>query len=254
MLTRLAPTPSGYLHKGNAFSFLLTERYAQQTGSKILLRIDDMDTERKRPEYVQDIFDSLHWLGIEWHTGPKDAADFEDNWSQRYRLPLYNAAIKKLVAENKVYACSCSRKQIREKRHCDCESKKIPVNMPDTSLRMQVKRSTGENDSFIIRRRDGLPAYQLFSLIDDLHFRVTAIIRGEDLLDSTAMQHSLALQLGEDAFSGIKFIHHPLLTDENGHKLSKSESALSLKAMRENGMKANELRSHFAAWCSDNHF
>src|ERR1041385_4535604 len=184
MLTRLAPTPSGYLHEGNAFSFLLTERYAKQTGSKILLRIDDMDAERKRPEYVQDIFDSLHWLGIEWQPGPKDIIDFEESWSQRHRLSLYNDAIKKLVAENKVYACACSRKQLSEKGHCDCEIKNIPVDTPGTALRMRIE----EKDSFIIRRRDGLPAYQLFSLIDDLHFNITTIIRGEDLRDSTCIQ------------------------------------------------------------------
>ena len=262
MLTRLAPTPSGYLHPGNAFSFLLTEQYAKQAKGGILLRIDDMDTGRKRPEYVKDIFDSLEWLGIEWQLGPKDPDDFEANWSQQHRLALYENAIQRLQEDQKIYACTCSRKTLQKNNtRCSCESKQIPFGTPDTALRLSVKENTLVHFSdglhqqvnlydtigpFTIRRRDGIPSYQLASLCDDLHFKVTDIIRGKDLLNSTAAQIFLAAQLGEKIYS--RFVHHPLVTDEKGQKLSKSESALSLKAMRENGMTATEVRSRFHEW------
>lgn len=268
MLTRIAPTPSGYLHTGNAFSFLLTEQLAKFHNGKILLRIDDSDAERKRPEYVQDIFDSLHWLGIEWQNGPKDAQDFETHWSQRHRLPLYEREITKLIAEEKVYACSCSRKQLQENGRCFCETKQLLLDTPDTSLRMKIPQGTTilfsdnngphrinllqETGNFIVRRRDGLPAYHLVSVTDDLHFGVTDIVRGADLFSSTAAQLFLAQQLGEASFSKISFIHHPLLTDEENHKLSKSEGALSLKAQRESGVTAATIRRQFQEWMSTN--
>ena len=264
MLTRIAPTPSGYLHTGNAFSFLLTERLAKLRNGKILLRIDDSDAERKRPEYVQDIFDSLRWLGIEWQEGPRDAHDFEANWSQRHRLPLYEKAIAKLIANEKVFACSCSRKQLQENGRCDCETKNLSPETPDTSLRMKIPQDAilhfsdnngayaidlrKETGNFIVRRRDGLPAYHLVSVVDDLHFGVTDIVRGQDLFASTAAQLFLAQQLGEINFAAIRFLHHPLLTDDNNHKLSKSEGAVSLKAQRESGVSAAILRQQFREW------
>jgi glutamyl-tRNA synthetase len=265
---RLAPTPSGYLHTGNAYAFLLAARLAEKSGTDLLLRIDDSDAERKRPEYIRDVFDSLKWLGINWTLGPKDEMDFEARWSQRHRLLLYNSAIEKLIATGKAFACSCSRRQLQE-RPCDCSEKNIPVDKPDTALRLLVPPATqisfydeqhgkttvdlsAETGSFVIRRRDGIPAYQLISVIDDLHFGVDFIVRGNDLLASTAAQIFLAASLGEKDFAAIKFLHHPLITDESGNKLSKSEGASSLKAMRENGQSSRELIENFYRWCERN--
>lgn len=264
MHTRIAPTPSGFLHIGNAFSFLLTQRLAQKQEGKILLRIDDSDADRKRPEYVQDIFDSLHWLGIEWQEGPRDPEDFENNWSQKNRVALYDEAIAKLRLHKHVFACSCSRKQLQEQIPCECRSKNIPYDTPETALRLYVPEGTEVEftdehlgmqqvrldetvGSFVIRRRDGIPAYQLISLIDDLHFGIDYIVRGADLLTSTAAQLFLAEKLGGNHFYTTKFFHHLLLPDEHGQKLSKSEGALSLKSMRENGMRREDILQQLAS-------
>lgn len=264
MLTRIAPTPSGFLHIGNAFSFLLSEYLAKENKGDILLRIDDLDAERKRPEYVQDIFDSLHWLGIEWQKGPRDADDFETNWSQKTRMHLYENAIRDLITTGTVFACTCSRKDLQEKGNCDCREKNIPTETKDTALRIFVPESTlvsvnGEKihlykatGHFVVRRRDGIPAYQLSSLVDDLHFGIDCIVRGNDLLHSTAAQIFLAKILHKPAFEKIRFVHHPLLKDDSNEKLSKSAGAVSLKTKRESGITASAIREQFANWLNEN--
>jgi glutamyl/glutaminyl-tRNA synthetase len=112
--TRIAPTPSGFLHEGNAFAFILTAALAQVYGASILLRVDDLDNDRKRPEYVDDLFQTLHWLGVDWKEGPTDANDLEQRWSQMHRIPLYEAALERLREKGLVYACGCSRKELSE--------------------------------------------------------------------------------------------------------------------------------------------
>lgn len=232
--TRIAPTPSGYLHPGNAASFLLTQLLAQKFGAKILLRIDDGDAQRYRSLYAQHIFDSLAQLNIEYNEGPRNVADLEKVWSQRYRLPLYEAALEKLINNNQVFACICSRTVVV----CDCEEKHLPFETTGSALRLRTTeaslqvRTLNEKlitaslppamKNFIVRKRDGLPAYQLCSVVDDLYFGVDLVVRGEDLWDSTLAQLQLAHALGDDRFAKICFVHHPLLLDERGEKLSKS--------------------------------
>jgi glutamyl-tRNA synthetase len=259
---RIAPTPSGYLHLGNAFSFLLARRLADKNGDKLLLRIDDLDSERIRQEYVDDIFESLDWLGIRWETGPKDADDFRRHWSQHIRMEEYRKVIAGLISEKKVFACRCTRKTIPSSGTYPgtCENLDIPYDTVDTALRIRVPSSAEIlfNDacsgterialgnclgSFIIRRRDGVPAYQLASLVDDRLFGVTYVVRGRDLLESTAAQLFLAGALGYDHFCTNRFLHHELLPDENGMKLSKSEGSYSLKSMRTEGVTAAEIRN-----------
>lgn len=264
MLTRIAPTPSGFLHIGNAFSFLLSEHFAKKKNGEIFLRIDDLDAERKRPEYVQDIFDSLHWLGIEWQQGPLNATDFETSWSQKNRMQLYENAIRELIASGTVFACSCSRKELQEKGNCNCRERQISPDTKDTAIRIFVPENTviGVNGEqidlfrstghFVVRRRDGIPAYQLSSLIDDLHFGIDFIVRGNDLLHSTAAQIFLAQILRKSEFEKNRFVHHPLLKDDSNEKLSKSAGALSLKTMRESGITAGEIRERFAKWLNEN--
>ncbi len=260
-MLRIAPTPSGFLHAGNAFSFLLTQRIARKTGQNIFLRIDDLDAARRRPEYIADIFESLNWLGIEWQAGPRDAADFERNWSQTLRREHYNKALQSLIDRKLVFACECSRKNLRAhngRYPAVCQDKKIPPDRPETSLRLLVPAAsriefTDEHSgrqtvdlgrvtgSFVVRRRDGLPAYHLASLIDDITYKITYIVRGVDLLHSTAAQLYLAEKTGDAQFGKIIFLHHELLPDELGRKLSKSEGASSLKAMRNAGMTGEDL-------------
>ncbi|MFN8712219.1 MAG: glutamate--tRNA ligase family protein [Bacteroidota bacterium] len=239
--TRIAPTPSGFLHSGNIYSFQLTAQLAAETGAEILLRIDDLDAARKRPEYVANIFETLHTLGIRWQLGPQTPDDFENNWSQHLRLPLYNETLQQLRQhEGLVYVCTCSRRELDAANGtCNCKNNNLPFDTPDTAWRVAVEPGTviSFNDlqrgkveidlaettgDFVVRRRDGIPAYQIASLTDDVHFGITHIVRGEDLLPSTAAQLFLAEKLGLTSFLQSKFLHHALITDESGLKLSKS--------------------------------
>ena len=246
---RLAPTPSGYLHVGNALNFALNWLAARLGGAGLLLRIDDLDAERKRPEYVQDIFDSLHWLGMDWDEGPRSADDFEKNWSQHLRFPLYFNVLERLRKKGEVFACRKSRKDLAPYGNAyppEFRDQGLSPDDPDVAWRLKTPPGLALRD-FVIRRRDGMPAYQVASVADDLHFGITHIIRGADLADSTDAQRFLASCLNEDKFLKIKFIHHPLVTDEHGEKLSKSAGASSLKALREGGAGADGIFRQAAA-------
>ncbi len=229
---RLAPTPSGFLHAGNALNFTLNWLAARlQPGAALLLRIDDLDADRKRPEYVADIFESLRWLGLDWDEGPVSPENFEANWSQTRRIGLYARALAELQATGLVYACAKSRQDLAPfggHYPIDFRQQNLFLTSPNVAWRMATPPGFPLPD-FIVRRRDGLPAYQLASLVDDLHFGITHVIRGADLQASTAAQQWLARQLGWTAFQEINFLHHPLLTDEQGVKLSKSAGAASLQ-------------------------
>jgi len=249
LLTRIAPTPSGYLHGGNALNFLITQKLAEKEGAGILLRIDDIDGERLRAEYLDDVFRVLRVLGINWDMGPNDSDDFEQNWSQRHRLPLYEALLQKLVATGAVYACGCSRKDLSGHNWGDedhsCRQGHLPLDTPDVAWRLRIPQdqmirfkdglmSEVTVNLFelipdpVIRRRDGIPAYQIASLADDVHFGLGLIVRGEDLLASTALQLHMAQLAGALSFLKVRFYHHPLIKGEDGHKLSKSRMAAPL--------------------------
>ena len=113
MLFRLAPTPSGYLHLGNAVNFVLTWLAARQRGAQLLLRIDDSDTARKRPEYVDDIFRAIDLLGLDYDLGPISSSDFEANWSQRHRYDQYVSTLNSLREAGALYACGLSRRELQ---------------------------------------------------------------------------------------------------------------------------------------------
>lgn len=245
LLTRIAPTPSGYLHAGNGFSFLLTQWLAARLGAGLLLRIDDLDSGRNRPEYVADVFDTLSWLGIQQSHGPANPDDFALNWSQTGRVALYNNYLQELSAAGFTYVCTCSRSM--PANQCRCSTTMLPADTPESCVKLKLRPDTRimvgaqlldlhkEMGDFVLQNRHGKPAYQLASLADDVHFGVTHVVRGMDLLMSTAAQLYLAKLLGLEAFGKVSFYHHPLLTAENGLKLSKSAGASSLKAMREEG-------------------
>src|ERR1700733_11682819 len=110
--TRLAPTPSGFLHLGNILSFSLTASMAAKAGARILLRIDDIDRERTDRRFVEDIFDTLHYMNIPWDEGPKDYEQFQQEYSQLHRMDLYRAAVESLKATGQLFACECSRSDI----------------------------------------------------------------------------------------------------------------------------------------------
>ena len=242
MLFRYTPTPSGFLHLGNGVNFTLTYLLARSLSASILLRIDDLDTDRKRPDYVDDVFHSLDYLGLTYDKGPTGPDDFGRHWSQRHRMPLYEQTLNALVERGQVYATSFSRQQILamgETANEQMRTQRLLLTTIDAAWRVrvntdQVLDSQLIND-FVVRQRSGVPAYQVASLTDDLHFGVTHLVRGDDLRESTAMQRYLAQLLGQESFAQIPAWHHPILTDAAGQKLSKSLGSTSLKVMREAG-------------------
>lgn len=253
--TRIAPTPSGYLHLGNLYAFAVTAALAQKYGARILLRIDDMDRERAEPEYVEDVFETLRFMQIPWQEGPEDARDFEAHFSQRLRLLSYEKVLERLVATGLVYACDCSRKKIETEyggfEGGRCISKKLPLEPglhawrinTDGCKSLRVKSLDGVADvafpndmqHFVIRKKDGFPAYQVCSLADDLAAGCELIVRGQDLWSSTLAQLFLADVLGETAFLQTTFFHHALLTDGQDRKLSKSSGDTSIRFLRLQG-------------------
>jgi glutamyl/glutaminyl-tRNA synthetase len=253
--TRIAPTPSGFLHLGNVLSFSITAALARKGGAKILLRIDDLDQSRVNKDYLQDIFDTLNFLEIPWDEGPKDIKEFETDYSQRHRVSIYRQAIDQLIASKLVFACTCSRKQLSDDRSCNCIEREISAGEKNASLRLITDDGSGvivkcysgeairtvlpeQMHHFVVRRKDGLPAYQLTSVIDDLFYGIDLVIRGVDLWPSTLAQHQLASALGQSNFSDITFDHHPLLLEKSGKKLSKSAGATSVRYLRQSGKTA----------------
>ena len=227
---RIAPTPSGYLHAGNAANFAANALLAN--GGPLLLRIDDLDRARFRPEYLDDVFVVLRWLGIAWTDGPTDAADFAAHWSQDHRLPLYHAALQQLRDQPLVFACPCSRRELAEGGHRHgCLRGDVPPDKPGVAWRIDT-RGTDLHETmpwFAVRKKDGRPSYQLACTVDDYHFGITECARGEDLRDSTQAQALVSDLLGYPALAKrIRFIHHPLIT-EGGTKISKSQGARSVR-------------------------
>lgn len=262
-LTRIAPTPSGFLHLGNAFSFLKTKALAEKHGAKILLRIDDLDRERYRPEYVQDIFETLDFLEIPIDLGPKNLQEFENEWSQIHRMEMYKGALDRLKSTGKLFACDCSRKKIQQLDPSgyylgQCLERRLSLEKAEVAWRMdtsesdfvqfteypdQKKSALIPQDSmfYVVRKKDGIPAYQLTSLQDDLHFGVDLIVRGNDLFPSTLAQLDLARNLGEEKFRQITFQHHPLIKSPKQEKLSKSAGAMSIQYLRNQGKKLRDV-------------
>jgi len=261
--TRLAPTPSGLLHPGNGLNFIMTYAIARAQEGHILLRIDDLDKARCREEYVEDIFHTLDWLGLDYDEGPSGVEDFFQNWSQHTRLEEYANELDNLREANHLFACTCSRRQIREVAPGGgypntCRQLSLNFDGPRTAWRVNAppegrsislhrwKEAVLEEpldnlDAFVVRQKNRLPAYQLASLVDDTRYAINFIVRGADLWESTLAQSYLAQLLGKDTFLQTTFWHHALITDANGQKLSKTKGAGSLKAWRESGKPPEEL-------------
>jgi glutamyl-tRNA synthetase len=263
-LTRFAPTPSGFLHLGNLYSFLVTKVLAEKHDAKILLRIDDLDQERAKEEYVQDIFDTLDFMELSYDLGPKNLEGFESEWSQIHRMEQYQAALEELSEKRLVFACDCSRKKIQEMDSSGyylghCQDRRIPLDRKEAAWRFNaletefVNLKTYPNQlntslvlptdiAFsILRKKDLKPAYQLTSLIDDLHFGIDLIVRGQDLYSSSLAQLALAEKLNKSDFQDITFFHHPILKGPKKKKLSKSDGSTSIKSMRESGKKPKDI-------------
>ncbi len=259
--TRIAPTPSGFLHLGNVLSFAVTAALAKITGAKILLRIDDLDQARVNPEYIQDIFEILDFLQIPYDEGPCDADNFEAAYSQTLRMDRYNLALQKLSDEGLLFACACSRQKISNGIACGCYEKKLPLTTENVSWRLftgdnckaNIKGINGEikeavlptyMKNFVVKKKDHYPAYQLTSVIDDIFYGVDLIVRGQDLCPSTIAQQILAHKLGYgNIFGEIAFYHHALIMETFGKKLSKSAGATSIKYLRASGKTSADIFS-----------
>jgi len=267
---RLAPTPSGYLHLGNALNFGLTWLLARMHGGELRLRIDDLDAARSQPEFVEDVFRSLEWLGLDYEEGPSGPGEQETLFSQRHRLPLYEEAMAKLWKSGKLFACDCSRKSIRHLSPAGlysgtCRNRGLsrtqtqvawriltpaqqPIQWQDLVLGEQSVDLADHMPDFVLRRKDHLPAYQLASLLDDQAYGINFLVRGADLRESTAAQLYVADCLGMDEFRQARFLHHPLLLDERGAKLAKSAGAASLLQLRESGQEPSLVFAHLSRW------
>jgi glutamyl-tRNA synthetase len=263
--TRFAPTPSGWLHVGNALSFIITWLYARSSdGGTIHLRIDDIDGERARDEFIEDIFTGIEWLGLDYDTGPTSVTDFFQNHSQHTRLDLYNAYLNQLKDVGMLFACNCSRKRVHDLPGMlydgHCIPLHIPFEAPDTNWRVKTLKGTSsvsftdvwnthepidlyaEMRHFIVKGKNGRASYQMASVADDVLYNINFIVRGNDLLQSTAAQCYLAgLVPGLQSFTQNKFLLHPLIMGANGEKLSKSKGATALVDMREAGIDASEV-------------
>ena len=258
--SRIVPTPSGYLHIGNAFNFLLTALIVDFKKGKLHLRIDDFDISRSKRKFVEDIFVQLDWLGIEYDSGPTGPDELFSKYSQQLRSDYYFNAIEVIKKNKKIFACECSRSMIRQisnKRTYPgyCREKNIDLGNKNITWRVNVPEGTivnyktffnsiktiNVNDSigdFVIKRRDGLPAYQIISVVEDLEQGINLIVRGKDLLGSTGAQIFIGGCLNGGTLLESVFIHHNLIKNSSGAKISKTYGDLSLKELKKKNQNA----------------
>jgi glutamyl-Q tRNA(Asp) synthetase len=255
--TRFAPSPTGRLHLGHAFSAVLGHARAREHGGRFLLRIEDLDPTRSRPEFVDAIVEDLHWLGIEWDAPPL---------TQSERGRAYNDALEPLRAEGLVYPCFCTRADIAaaleaphgpaagypgtcrdlpdnpERRASEPHSWRLDsakalaaAGLPTwTEVDGRKFHSTrDEFDDVILARKDAPAAYHLACVVDDAASGVTLVTRAADLRPSTPVQRLLQILLGLPEPS---YFHHPLVTHSDGRRLAKRDRAPTLAAMREKGV------------------
>lgn len=243
--SRIAPTPSGFLHLGNIFNFLYTQEQVKNNNGVLLLRIDDLDIQRSKDLYIQDIFDCLNFLDITWQEGPKSLEDFKENWSQKY---FFDKCYDLIKSRKDFYSCECSKKDIYKiqsngKYPGTCRGKNLHFIAYERVIRCPFK-----DDDFVIWRKENTPSYHLISTYLDQHYHITHVYRGEDLRESTDKQQHLAKNLCLNDFQKINFYHHRLIVDDNGKKLSKSENSLSVKSLIKQGMTKQKIYEEYFNW------
>ena len=259
---RLAPSPTGHLHLGHARTFWTAQQRALAQNGTLILRNEDLDPQRCKPEFTDAMLEDLRWFGFQWQEGPDCGGPFAP-YSQSERHPLYLAALEQLRAGGCLYPCTCSRKDIsaasaaphaadddephypgtcRPNSHSALRTPNSafswrflvpdgePISFTDANFGPQQFIAGRDFGDFVVWRPDGVPSYQLAVVVDDAAMQITEVVRGEDLLKSTARQLLLyrALSLTPPAF-----YHCPLLTDETGARLAKRHDALSLRELRE---------------------
>lgn len=227
-VTRFAPSPTGYLHLGHVVNAVYVWGVARAQGGRVILRIEDHDRLRCRPEYENALLEDLDWLGFEADEGrhPPDR--------QSDRLAVFEDALSRLDRDGLVYACDCSRQRIGGRPYDGrCRDRGL-ARGPGTGLRVRLEgESSGD---VLVRDRDGHWTYQFAVTVDDTRQGITLVIRGHDLADSTSRQVALARLLGRPAPPA--FLHHPLIVDGTGRKLSKSAHDTGVRELRASGLEA----------------
>jgi len=261
---RIAPSPTGYLHLGHARTFWIAQQRTRAADGILVFRNEDLDVQRCRVEFVEAMYEDLRWLGLSWQEGPDVGGPFTP-YSQSQRREFYLEAWRKLRDEGAIYPCTCSRKDLEQALsapHDDadeipypgtCRPKpwsarnfrspaglswrfRVPNELRvgfDDELQGKQSFVAGKDFSdFLVWRRDDIPAYQLACVVDDHAMQITEVVRGCDLLKSTARQILLyeALRL-----AAPQWAHCDLVTDAGGVRLAKRHDALSLRALREKG-------------------
>jgi len=213
--SRIAPTPSGFLHAGNAYNFILTYLLTRSASGVLHLRIDDYDLSRYRQEFVQNIFDVLEFLEIDYDKGPINVSDFERNFSFKVRAKRYEDVLEKL---DEIYICECSRTTknayINGIYTKICKDKNLKFIKDNTAIRLSVdegdplgKLVAEQMGDFVIYKKDFTPAYNFASVIDDEDMGVNLVVRGEDLKACTLAQRYLAKRLNF-AYHFVLLIQH----------------------------------------------
>lgn len=270
---RLAPSPTGLLHVGHARTFWIAAQRAIQNRGTLILRNEDLDPQRSRPEFARAMMEDLRWLGIHWSEGPDSGGPYGP-YSQSERRAHFLEAWRRLREGGFLYPCICSRKDLAQSAsapHAEaaddepvypgtCRDRKdvsdfrepagvnwrfrVPdgeaVEFADLNLGRQryVAGANFDLGDFLVWRRDDVPAYQLAVVVDDAAMRITEVVRGADLLKSTARQLLLLRALGVAA---PEYFHCKLVRDAAGVRLAKRHDALSIRHLRESGMTAEKV-------------
>jgi glutamyl-tRNA synthetase len=278
---RLAPSPTGYLHLGHARTFWIAQQRATDARGVLILRSDDIDAVRAKMGFADAMLEDLRWLGLRWQEGPDCGGPFGP-YEQSKRGSFYQAAFERLKAAGRLYPCRCSRKDVLralQAPHANDEGPIYPGTcrpgskvrtsddtrkasavlkwnwrflVPDGEVIEFVDGFFGRQQfvagkdfgDFVIWRHDDVPSYQLSVVVDDAAMQVTEVVRGADLLLSTARQLLLYRALG---YSPPAFYHCPLVADEAGVRLAKRHDALSLRTLREQGIAPEIVRERMKA-------
>lgn len=267
---RFAPSPTGYIHLGNVWASLLAWLSVRKQGGTMILRVEDLDPARSKPEYIQRVIDDLKWLGLDWDEGPGEAGAYGPYY-QDARRDIYERALNWLKETNSVYPCFCTRKELRaasaphredgvyiysgkckglsradQEQAIDAGKRhawriKVPdrvYGFDDLNYGWYAQNLQKDCGDFLLARTDGVHAYQLAVVVDDGLMGVDLVVRGSDLIDSSPRQIFLHETLG---FEPPRFGHVPLLKGEDATRLSKRHKSLDLEYLRENGCTAEKL-------------
>ena len=243
MRTRFAPSPTGYLHIGHIVNAIYVWGMARARGGEVLLRVEDHDRQRSRPEYETALLDDLDWLGFQPDIYPTD--DFRRGpcqGRQSDRDELYRRALAPLIERKLVYGCDCTRRQLESPVYPGrCRERGLPLA---DGVGWRVQPGAPEGD-VLVRDRLGNWTYQWAVTVDDMAQQITHVIRGEDLRDSTPRQITLARLLGRD--TPPEFVHHPLIMKSATQKVSKSDGDTGVRELRASGWTAARLIGEAAA-------